>query len=342
MAANPVVDGKRVSVSEVLRVEDLRVSYRDRGRVVRAVDGVDLALEAGKTLAIVGESGCGKTSIALAILGLVPHPGTVDTGRVYYDGTDLRSLNGDELRRIRGREISMIFQDPASGLNPVLSIGTQVEEIVRAHLEVTKTESRAMTLNAIRRQGIPDPERIMGAYPFHLSGGMCQRVMIAIATVLHPRVIIADEPTSALDVTVQAGILRELDDLKRHLDASIILITHDLGVVAQMADDVAVMYAGRIVEYADAVEVYERPSHPYTSALLAARPRLDGDRTPLQVIRGTPPDLAQLPGECAFLPRCTKALSECRSEPWPPLRNTAPNHMAACYNPMFHADAQER
>jgi oligopeptide/dipeptide ABC transporter ATP-binding protein len=327
-----------VPVTEILRVEDLRVTYRDRARVIKAVDGVSFTLQEGRTLALVGESGCGKTSVALAILGLMPDAGSIDTGRVLFDGVDLRAMRSDDLRRVRGRQISMIFQDAASGLNPVLSIGSQVEEIVRAHLSLSKDESRAMTLNALRRQGIRDPEMIMEAYPFHLSGGMCQRVMIAIATVLHPRVIIADEPTSALDVTVQAGILRELDDLKRHLGASIILITHDLGVVAQMADDVAVMYAGRIVERADALDVYGRPSHPYTSALMQARPRLDGDPGPLPTIRGTPPNLGALTGECAFLPRCAKAVSACRSEPWPALREVAPRHEAACFNPMFHAE----
>jgi oligopeptide/dipeptide ABC transporter ATP-binding protein len=230
----------------------------------------------------------------------------------------------------------MIFQDPVSGLNPVLTIGAQVEEIIRTHLTVSKRESRAMTVAALRRQGLSEPERLMGSYPFQLSGGMCQRVMIAIATVLNPRVIIADEPTSALDVTVQAGILQELDDLKRTLRAAIMLITHDLGVVAMMADEVAVMYAGRIVEHGTAEQVYARPAHPYTAALLAARPRLDADRQSLQAIRGTPPDLAQLTGECAFLPRCGKAVNACREQPWPPL--TAASHAVACFNPMFHAE----
>jgi oligopeptide/dipeptide ABC transporter ATP-binding protein len=177
----------------------------------------------------------------------------------------------------------------------------------------------------------------MDAYPFQLSGGMCQRVMIAIATVLHPDIIIADEPTSALDVTIQAGILRELNELKRHLGVSIILITHDLGVVAQMADQVAVMYAGRLVETGDVHSVFERPTHPYTSALLAARPRLDSERGPLQTIKGAPPDLSELTGECAFLPRCPKAVVACRTQPWPALESAEPGHQVACYNPVFHA-----
>jgi oligopeptide/dipeptide ABC transporter ATP-binding protein len=286
----------------------------------------------------VGESGCGKTTVALSILKLVPSPGTIDGGRVLLDGADLLSMRPDDLRRVRGREISMIFQDAMAGLNPVLSIGSQVEEIVHAHHDVPKRDSRSMALEALRAQGLASPEHVMASYPYQLSGGMCQRVMIAIATILRPRVIIADEPTSALDVTVQAGILRELDDLKQATGASILLITHDLGVVAQMADDVAVMYAGRIVEQGSAAALFARPAHPYTAALLAARPRLDADRRPLQAIRGAPPDMATLTGGCAFLERCTKAVSQCRAEPWPALAPVAPAHEAACFNPMFYAD----
>jgi oligopeptide/dipeptide ABC transporter ATP-binding protein len=327
-------------MDDLLRIEDLRVYYHERDRVVKAVDGVDVRLRRGETVAIVGESGCGKTTLALAALALVPHPGKIKTGRVLFEGRDLLSLSGDDLRRLRGRSISMIFQDAVSGLNPVLSVGTQVEEIVRAHLDVSKKESRSMTAAALRRQGMPEAERIMGSYPFQLSGGMCQRVMIAIATILQPQVIIADEPTSALDVTIQAGILRELDRLKETIGASIILITHDLGVVAQMADTVAVMYAGRVVESGSAEEIYAASSHPYTAALLNARPRLDADRRPLQAIKGTPPDLGALTGECAFLPRCTNAISACRNDPWPPLREMNGAHVAACYNPMFHQNGE--
>jgi oligopeptide/dipeptide ABC transporter ATP-binding protein len=326
-------------LDEILRIEDLRVYYYERERTVKAVDGVDLALRRGETLALVGESGCGKTTIALAALNLVPKPGAIDSGRVLYEGRDLLTLPANQLRAVRGRRISMIFQDPQSGLNPVLNIGSQVEEMIRTHLDVPKRESRRMAADALRRQGLSDVERLMDVYPFQLSGGMCQRVMIAIATVLHPDIIIADEPTSALDVTVQAGILRELNELKRHLGVSIILITHDLGVVAQMADQAAVMYAGRIVERGDVHSVFERPTHPYTSALLAARPRLDGERGPLQTIKGAPPDLAELTDECAFLPRCPKAVVACRTQPWPPLETSEPGHQVACYNPVFHAVA---
>lgn len=325
-------------MDEILRIEDLRVTYRERERTLRAADGVTLSLWPGRTLALVGESGSGKTTVALAALNLVPQPGSIDAGRVIFDGRDLLAMPLEQLRRLRGREISMIFQDPESGLNPVLSIGTQVEEIVRAHLGAPRREARRRAIEALAAQGLPNPERIMSAYPFHLSGGMCQRVMIAIATVLRPRVIIADEPTSALDVTIQAAILHELGALKRDLGVSLLLITHDLGVVAQLADDVAIMYAGRIVEQGDARDVFARPAHPYTAGLLAARPRLDGHPSQLRPIRGAPPDLAELGPECAFLPRCTKALRTCREEPWPPLRDPASGHSVACFNPVFHAD----
>ncbi|MEX0751006.1 MAG: ABC transporter ATP-binding protein [Dehalococcoidia bacterium] len=323
-------------MDEILRIEDVRVYYHERERTIKAVDGVDLTLRRGETLAIVGESGCGKTTIALAALDLVPKPGAIESGHVFFDGRDVLTLPAGELRAVRGRRISMIFQDPQSGLNPVLNIGSQVEEMIRTHLSVPKRESRRMAAEALRRQGLSDVDRLMDSYPFQLSGGMCQRVMIAIATVLHPDIIIADEPTSALDVTVQAGILRELNELKRNLGASIILITHDLGVVAQMADEMAVMYAGRIVEQGNVREVFARPTHPYTSALLAARPRLDNERQPLQPIRGAPPDLAELSGECAFLPRCSKAVVACRTQPWPALAAGPGGHAVACYNPMFH------
>lgn len=329
-------------MDDILRIEDLRVYYRDRERTVKAVDGVDLTLRRGETLTIVGESGSGKSTLALAVLDLIQKPGTIESGRILYDGDrDLLRMRPNELRSIRGRKIAMIFQDPQSGLNPVLNIGSQVEEMIRTHMDVPKRESRRMAAEALRRQGLSDVDRLMESYPFQLSGGMCQRVMIATATVLHPDVIIADEPTSALDVTVQASILRELNELKRNLGIAILLITHDLGVVAQMGDAMAVMYAGRIVERGAVREVFARPTHPYTAALLAARPRLNADRDasrePLQVIRGTPPDLAELTGECAFLPRCPKAVVACRSQPWPSLESTGETHAVACFNPMFHA-----
>jgi oligopeptide/dipeptide ABC transporter ATP-binding protein len=325
----------------ILRVEDLRTHYLDKNTVVKAVDGVSFELRRGTTLGIVGESGCGKTTVGLSVLDIVPYPGRIVGGRIFYDGNEVTAMSGEELRRLRGREISMIFQDPVAGLNPVLPIGLQVEETITTHLSLPKKDARRMTLDILRHLGLPHPERLVRQYPFHLSGGMCQRVMIAIATVLSPKVIIADEPTSSLDVTIQAAILAELNRLKREREVSIILITHDLGVVAQMADEVAVMYAGRIVESGQAGEVFRRPRHPYTWALLSALPRLDGSRGPLRFIKGSPPDLGELPPECAFLPRCHKAVNTCRQEPWPPLTELSPGHWAACFNPVYQEPGED-
>ena len=322
----------------ILEVRDLSAQYAYGSKRVRAVDGVSLSLRRGSTLALVGESGCGKTTTALAILGLLPHPGRVVGGEVRFAERDLLSLSREEQRRVRGQEISMIFQGPMSGLNPILSIGEQVEEIVTAHRRISKREARTMVHQALARVGLANPEQLAKQYPFQLSGGMCQRVIIAIATVLQPQVIIADEPTSDLDVTVQAGILSELNRLRREQGVAILLITHDLGVVAQMADEVAVMYAGRIAEQGVARDIFRRPRHPYTWSLLAALPRLDGAGRPLDTIKGVPPDLAELPAECAFLPRCRKAVNACRTQPSPALTELAPGQRAACYNPIHHPE----
>ena len=322
----------------ILEVEDLYVQYAERSKRVRAVDGVSFSLQRGSTLALVGESGCGKTTAALAILGLLPRPGVVTGGSVRFEGKDVLSLKGEKMRRLRGRAISMIFQDPVSGLNPVLSIGEQVQEIITTHNSVSSREAKRMVYDALERVGLSDPEQLTKRYPYQLSGGMSQRVAIAIATVLNPAVIIADEPTSSLDVTVQAGILNELDLLRSERGTSILLITHDLGVVAQMADDVAVMYAGRIAERGSAHQVLRRPRHPYTWALLRALPRVDRRTVPLEAIKGVPPDLAELTEECAFVPRCRKAVNQCRTNPSPPLTELDPGQLVACYNPVYQSD----
>ncbi len=322
----------------ILDVRDLYVQYAEGSKRVRAVDGVSLSLRRGGILALVGESGCGKTTVALAILGLLPDPGQVVGGEVHFDGQELLSLRGEALRRLRGRAISMIFQDPGAGLNPVLSVGEQVQEIITAHSHVSRGEARRMVYEALERVGLSDPEHLTKRYPYELSGGMSQRVAIAIATVLSPEVIIADEPTSALDVTVQAGILGELERLRDQRGTSILLITHDLGVVAQLADDVAVMYAGRIAERGSAMQVLRQPRHPYTFGLLGALPRHDRGSRPLEAIKGTPPDLAELTEECAFVPRCRKAVNECRSSPSPLLKEHGQGQMVACYNPVYHPD----
>jgi oligopeptide/dipeptide ABC transporter ATP-binding protein len=321
----------------ILRVEDLQAEFDTIDGVVNAVNHVSFDLHRGSTLAITGESGSGKSSMALAIMGLLPHPGRITGGTIYFCDRDLLTLKGEELRKIRGREIAIVFQDPSTSLNPVLTIGDQVEEMIRTHQRISKGEAKAMSINALRQLGLPDPEEIVRRYPFQLSGGMAQRVMIAIATALNPSLLILDEPTSALDVTVQAAILEDLRRLQKQYGTSIILISHDLGVVAQMADNVAVMYAGHVVEYADAQTLFRSPRHPYTASLLTSRPRPDQESSGrLAAIEGAPPSLIELPDECAFLPRCHKATSECRSEPSPKLLRMGPaEHVAACYNPMY-------
>jgi peptide/nickel transport system ATP-binding protein/oligopeptide transport system ATP-binding protein len=261
---------------------------------------------------------------------------------VYLDGRDLLSMDAEELRNVRGLEVAMVFQDASTGLNPVLSVGQQVEETITAHLSVSRGEARQRTIAVLEEIGLPDARNLVKRYPFQLSGGIAQRVMIAIAIAHNPAVLILDEPTSALDVTVQAAILDDLKRLQREYDTSILLITHDLGVAAQMADDVGVMYAGRLVEYADARTLFEQPRHPYTWALLGSRPRLDREDTGrLPAIPGTPPSLIDLPDECPFLPRCPKAVSRCRIEPAPALeRLDGGRHLAACYNLIYQEEPQ--
>lgn len=323
----------------ILSVHNLSAAFFGKEGTVRAVNDVAFELHPGQVMAVVGESGCGKSSLGLALLRLLPFPGRVTAGSVHFEGRDLLSQDDKEMRRVRGRRISMIFQDPVGGLNPVLSIGKQVEEILTSHLDIPKKERKARALDVLRHVGLADVERIAGSYPFHLSGGMCQRVMIAMATALNPSVIIADEPTSALDVTVQAQILAELNALRQQRGTAIVLITHDLGVVAQMADTVAVMYAGRFIEVGDVRQIFQQPRHPYTWALLNALPRLDRGRggvDSLHAIPGAPPSMVDLPDQCAFLPRCVKAISRCRQEPAPPLALVADGQRVACYNPVFH------
>jgi peptide/nickel transport system ATP-binding protein len=319
----------------ILEISDLSCRFQTKEGPVKALNGVSLELEAGRVLAVVGESGSGKTTLALSILRLLPFPGEIASGSIRFEGQDVLGMSEEQLRHLRGRSISMIFQDPVSGLNPVLPIGKQVEEILGSHLDLPKRERRRRSLELLRQVGLPEPERIASQYPFHLSGGMCQRVMIAMATALNPRIVIADEPTSALDVTVQAQILAELNALRRDRGTAILLITHDLGVVAQMADRVAVMYAGSVVETGDVATIFHRPRHPYTWALLSTLPRVDGVGGPLRAIPGAPPTLLKLPDECPFLPRCSKALAQCRQDPTPSLRPMGDDQSVACYNPVF-------
>jgi oligopeptide/dipeptide ABC transporter ATP-binding protein len=310
----------------ILHIEGLCAQFDTPEGAVKAVRDVSLSLRRGTTLAITGESGAGKTTVGLAVLNLLPYPGRITTGRIRFDGKDILSLPPEEMRRIRGREIAMAFQDAAAGLNPVLSVGEQ-------------GEARSRSLDVLAQMGLPEPQEVARRYPFHLSGGMAQRVMIAIATALNPKILIADEPTSALDVTVQAAILEDLRRLQQRSGTSILLITHDLGVVAQMAAEVAVMYAGAVVERGEARRLFEQPRHPYTWALLRSRPRWDQEQTkPLPAIRGAPPNLAKLTDECAYLDRCPKATTVCRTQAAPALAETDPGHAAACYNPIYVAE----
>jgi len=324
----------------ILRIDRLSAEFVTPDGVVRAVNDVSLDVGRGRTVALMGESGSGKTSVGLCVLNLLPHPGRITGGRVIYEGTDLLGSTPEEMRHVRGREIAMVFQDPSTGLNPVLSVGQQVEEVITTHLDVSRREARRRSLEVLALMGLPEPEDVVKRYPFQLSGGMAQRVMIAIATALEPRVLILDEPTSALDVTVQAAILEDLKRLQERQGTSLLLITHDLGVVAQMADEVAVMYAGAVVEKAGSLMLFERPRHPYTWSLLGSRPRWDRDAGErLTAIRGTPPSLLDLPDRCAFLPRCPKATNRCRTEPPPHLEEVEAGHLAACYNTVYQDEA---
>ncbi|MCR0984348.1 ABC transporter ATP-binding protein [Roseomonas populi] len=314
----------------LLRVEDLRTVFRSSAGDIAAVDGVTLDVPRGKTLGIVGESGCGKSMLSLSIMRLVPNPGRIAQGRVMLDGRDLAALSAAEMRGVRGGDIAMIFQEPMTSLNPVHSIGDQLMEAMRAHdAKASAAELRDRAVEALRRVRIPSPERRFAEYPHQLSGGMRQRVMIAMALACKPRLLIADEPTTALDVTVQAQILDLLRELQAETGMSVILITHDLGVVAEMADEVGVMYAGRVVERGTAKDIFEDPQHPYTIGLLGSIPRIEEERERLLSIDGSVPPPFALPSGCRFNPRCPFAIRAC-TEADPPLRELAPGHRAAC------------
>lgn len=319
-------------MGEVLRAEDLSVQFHTKEGEVKAVNEVSFALQEDSILCLVGESGAGKSTTALALLGLLPRAGRVVQGRVYFDGLDLLSADKQTLRGIRGKEISMVPQEPVAALNPVLTVGTQVEEQILAHTAMSRKQANSLASEMLSEMGLPDPQHILKRHPFELSGGMCQRVVLAMALALRPKVLIADEPTSSLDVTLQAEILRRLKDYCKELHSAMILITHDMGVVAQMADEVAVMYAGSIVEFAEVRTLFRRPHHPYIWGLFQSLPRLDGPNRRFQPISGNPPDLMSLPEECPFLPRCHKATNRCRLEPRPHLKEIEPAHKVACYN----------
>ena len=297
-----------------LQVRDLVVEYTSDGKVIHAVNGVNFDLERGKALALVGETGAGKTTIAKSIMRILPDPPAhVRSGQVVLQGRDLMKLNEADMRKVRGKEISMIFQDPMTALNPTMRIGDQIAEVIRLHDKVTKAESMQKAQKMLETVGIT-AERY-GNYPHQFSGGMKQRVVIAMALANSPQLLIADEPTSALDVTIQAQVMEMIQDLIEKQGTSLILITHDLGLVATSCDDVAVVYAGEIIEYGSKEEIYDHPSHPYTIGLFGAIPNLESDVRRLANIEGLPPDPSNLPTGCSFAPRCPYATEECRTKP---------------------------
>jgi oligopeptide/dipeptide ABC transporter ATP-binding protein len=318
-------------MSRVLDVENLRVTFpAGDGRRVAAVDGVSFSLDRGETLALVGESGCGKSLTSLSLLRLVPAPGRIEPdSRIRLADTDVLALEGDALRAIRGRRIGMIFQDPMTSLDPVFRVGDQIAEGILAHFRVSRREARERAVALLRETGIPDPVARADAFPHQLSGGMRQRVMIAIALAAEPEILVADEPTTALDVTVQAQILEVLDRLRAERGMAVLLITHDLGIVAGRADRVAVMYAGQIVEEAATAALFARPSHPYTRGLFNSIPRITGPVERLRPIPGTVPSPAAWPSGCRFRPRCPYAFEPCGREP--PRNDVGPGQWMRCW-----------
>ena len=316
----------------LLEVRDLSVRFDTDDGAVHAVDGMSLELGAGEVLGIVGESGCGKSVTALSILGLLPKTATV-TGSVRFEGAQLLGASGAQLRKIRGRQISFVFQEPMTSLNPVLRIGHQIQEVLREHMSLSRSAAKARVVELLDLVHIPDPGSRIEEYPHQLSGGMRQRVMIAMALACDPKILIADEPTTALDVTIQAGILDLLRELRARLGTAIVLITHNLGVVADLADRVVVMYAGRKAEEAAVGELFAHPQHPYTIGLLGAVPRAGAARNGrLQEIPGRVPSLAEPPGHCAFADRCPRADEQSWSSV-PELRLVRPDHVVACFHP---------
>lgn len=315
----------------LLEVRDLQVEFRTKAGTAQAVNGLNVTLHAGETLAILGESGSGKSVTAQAIMGILDMPpGHIAGGEIRYRGEDLLQMPVERRRRLRGMNISMIFQDALSSLNPVLPVGWQIGEMFRVHRGMKRREARQKAVEMMERVGIPAAEKRAGDFPHQFSGGMRQRIMIAMAIALDPDVLIADEPTTALDVTVQAQVMRLLKQLQEEFNMGLILITHDLGVVADIADKIAVMYAGRVMEASDVYSIYSSAAHPYTRGLLASIPRVDGADERLDAIPGLPPALTDMPPGCPFSPRCAFATDRCRTER-PELREIAEGHTAACH-----------
>ena len=322
-----------MSEGVILKVTNLVTAFDTESGRIRAVDDVSFEAKKARTLGIVGESGCGKSVTALSIMRLLPKPaGIIERGQILFNNTDILELPADKLDEIRGNHISMIFQEPMTALNPVHRIGNQVGEVFRLHYpKMSEEEIGKESLEMLRKVGIPEPEERLREYPHQISGGMRQRVMIAVALAANPDILIADEPTTALDVTIQGQILELMKALQREIDMAIIFITHDLSVIAEMCDDVLVMYAGKVAETAPVVELFKKPKHPYTQGLLASIPRLETPRKiELNIIEGMVPSLYELPSGCRFRNRCPHAMATCEVEP-PPLKRVGGDHFASCY-----------
>jgi peptide/nickel transport system ATP-binding protein/oligopeptide transport system ATP-binding protein len=317
--------------NRLLEVIDLKTYFYLDGLTIKAVDGVSFELNKGEILGLVGESGCGKSVTALSIIRLIQSPPGRIYGKINFNRTDLMELKEKEMCRVRGRQISIIFQEPRASLNPLFTIGDQILEAIIIHQHLSKGEALEKAIQMLGKVGLPDPANRMKDYPHQLSGGMCQRAIIAMALVLHPSLLIADEPTTALDVTIQAQILWLLRDLRTEFDLSVLLITHDLGVVAETCDRVAVMYAGKIIEYASTLEIFENPRHPYTQCILQSMPRLGLDSKRLTTIKGVVPNLGNLPGGCGFHPRCPLTSDSCRDQ-IPKIREILSGHWVRCFN----------
>ncbi len=325
-------------MAEALRIENLFVEFRSPAGTVKALNGISFSQEEGEIYCVVGESGAGKSTLALAIMGLLPYNSSILGGSIYFEGVDLMRAGPEYIRSLRGSQMSMVFQDAQAALNPVEPIGSQLEEVIHQHSNMSLRNANRLAQETLREMGLPDPRRVMGQFPFSLSGGMCQRVMMAIALVLRPKLLIADEPTSGLDVTLQAEMLERLRALVRENGSSILLITHDMGVVASMAKRVGVIYGGNLVEHADVVPLFRRAQHPYTWSLLQSLPRLDEPGRRIEPLPGSPPDMVNMGEECPFLPRCFKAVNQCRSLRRPRLSETEAGHYVACYNPVLPPD----
>ncbi|HET9051640.1 MAG TPA: ABC transporter ATP-binding protein [Candidatus Dormibacteraeota bacterium] len=321
----------------LLRIEGLRTHFFTNDGVVRAVDGVDMTIERGETLGVVGESGCGKSITALSVMQLLSKPGRTVAGRIWFEGRNLLELPAEEVAALRGNDISMIFQEPMTSLNPVFRVGDQIAETITKHMGWDEAAAKLRAIELFELVGIPSPDRRVESFPHQLSGGLRQRVMIAMALANRPRLLIADEPTTALDVTIQAQILELIKRLKEYEHMSVMMITHDLGVIAEMAQSVAVMYAGKVVERASVQTLFAHPQHPYTQGLLASIPTPDKIGRRLDVIRGVVPHPLNLPPGCTFAPRCPKYFDTCDSA-FPALDSTGPDHVVACY---LYTDRQD-